>query len=496
MTDDPHRHSPDASAQPPNRVVSWVLLVASSISLALLVFAMVQENFLSQWRGIQRRYVSMLEDSSDPKQQELARDFPIELRQVDLPQLHTVDRCVACHVGLDNPAMAAAAQPFRTHSGRTLDQHPIAEYGCTSCHRGQGAATNLREAKAVGVHWDYPMLPANLTQSSCATCHGADSELMKEHAPKLAHGRELFVDRGCQSCHKLDGRGGQLGPALDGIGRKTIHVLPMGNVVGQPTLASWLSEHFDDPQRIVAGSQMPPLRLAAEENEALTIYMLSLQGRALPEDYIARDKIAEWHRTRNVRETDGATLYAQNCKTCHGEGTHGRWYAFFDRFTPAIRGPGLRAIADEAYLRGAIANGRPGTLMPGWDMAGGGLSDAQVDALVGYLMAGDGRPAQPLRAAPDNPSAGQPGRGAQLFVQQCSGCHGEAGQGRLGPALANPVFLAHATDAFLATTLVNGRVDTAMPAFQRADKTGLSDQEVRDLVAFIRSFAPPTVSQR
>jgi mono/diheme cytochrome c family protein len=496
MSEDLNRHADAATPRTRERTVSWVLLLASGASMALLVYAMVQENFLTPWRGIQRRYVSMLEGSGDPKQQQLARDFAVDLRQVDLPQLGTVDRCVACHVGLDNPAMATADQPFRTHSGQVLDHHPVAEYGCTPCHRGQGAATNLTEAKAVGVHWDYPLLPAGLTQSSCGMCHGADSALMQEHAPKLALGRRLFVERGCQSCHKLGGRGGQLGPALDGIGWKTTHVLPMVNVQGEPTLASWISEHFDDPQRIVAGSQMPPPRLTPAENLALTVYMLSLQGRALPHDYIARDKVAEWHTARNVPTTQGAELYAQHCKTCHGEGTHGRWYAFFDQFAPAIRGPGLRAMADRAYLRAAVAKGRPGTLMPGWDATGGGLSDVQVDAIVSYLAAGDGRPVQPLRPAPDNLSAGQAARGAQLFIQQCSACHGNAGQGRLGPALANPAFLSQATDALLANTVVNGRQDTAMPAFQQPDGSGLSDQEVRDLVAFVRSLGPRAVSQR
>jgi hypothetical protein len=41
---------------------------------------------------------------------------------------------------------------------------------------------------------------------------------------------------------------------------------------------------------------------------------------------------------------------------------------------------------------------------------------------------------------------------------------------------------------FLAQTIVNGRADTAMPAFQHPGAAGLGDDEVRDLVAYIRSL--------
>jgi len=496
MSDETKREETQPRSKLPDRPVAWVLLLASGLCLALLAYAMLQENVLSQWRKVQRTYRSLLASSTDAKQQQLARDFRVELRQVDLPHIGTVDRCVSCHLGFDNPAMASAEQPFRTHPGTVLRDHPLSDYGCTICHRGQGAATNFREAKAVDAYWDYPLLPAKLTQSSCGICHGTESALAGEHAPELAHGRRLFVDRGCQGCHKLGGQGGQLGPALDREGMKTSHVLPMTAVVGEHTVANWLGQHFDDPQQIVAGSQMPPPRLTPAENQALTIYMLSLQGRDLPQAYIARDKVAEWNQARNARTTDAARLYEGRCKTCHGDGTYSRWNAFFNRFTPAIRGPGLRAMTDKTWLREAVAKGRPGTIMSGWEKGGGGFDEAQLVAMVDYLAEGDGRPAQSLRPTPPNLSAGHEARGAELFTQLCSACHGLNGSGGIAPTLSNPVFLASTSDDVIATTIINGRADTAMPSFQRLDAAGLSDQEVRDLVKLVRSFAAPPVAQR
>ena len=496
MSDETPRENARRRILVPDRPVVWVLLVASALSLALLAYAMLQENVLGQWRGVQQAYRAMLAKSPDPKQQQLARDFSIELRQVDLPQLGTVDRCVTCHVGIDNPAMATAAQPFRPHVGTVLQNHPLSDYGCTICHRGQGAATNFREAKAIGEFWDYPLLPPNLTESSCGLCHGTESELIREHAPKLALGRRLFVDRGCQSCHKLGGQGGQLGPALDREGMKTAHVLPMAAITGEHTVANWLGQHFIDPQRVVPGSQMPPPRLTPPEVEALTIYMLSLQGRDLPQNYLAKDKVAEWDRVLNARTNDPVELYEGRCKNCHGDGTYSRWNGFFGKFTPAVRGPGLRAMTDKAWLREVLAKGRPGTIMPGWDKGGGGLDDAQLSALVDYLAAGDGRPAQPLRPIPASLQGGDSARGAQLFTQLCAGCHGASGVGGIAPTLNNPAFLANATDELIANTIVNGRTDTAMPSFQQPGAAGLSDQEIRDLLKLLRSFAAPAVAQR
>ncbi len=471
-----------------DRAVKIALLTASGVTLLFLVAAMVRENFLSPWRHQQRAYRKLLLESEDEQQQKLGKAFEIKVRQIDLPQLGTTDRCVSCHVGLDNPAMVHERQPFRPHSGDLLVNHPVEKYGCTICHQGQGLATNFREAKASDVHWDYPLLPARLTQASCGQCHAPDSALMAKHAPALVRGRQLFLDRGCQSCHKLDGVGGLLGPALDEVARKTRHQLPMSHVKGEHTLAEWLTQHFDQPQKIVPGSQMRPPRLTGEENEALTSYMLSLKKRDLPQPYIAPDRIAWLHEKHVHPETSGPVLYNRFCVNCHGDGSYGSWDKFFQRFTPAIRGPGIRGVADRDYLRTAIEQGRPGTQMPAWSKSGGGLTPAQIASLVEYLVSGDGRPVQELRPVP-KVAPGDTNRGRELFSQLCAGCHGT---NHLAPSLANPVFQKSASDDFILKTLCNGRRDTAMPAFRRDGADGLTDDELANLLGYIRSLVPKT----
>ena len=123
--------------------------------------------------------------------------------------------------------------------------------------------------------------------------------------------------------------------------------------------------------------------------------------------------------------------------------------------------------------------------MPAWGKGACGLTNEQIGVLVDYLMAGDGRSPQKLRPAPQPLAGGNGIRGGELFTQLCAGCHGPA---KLAPALGNSAFLKTAGDEFIARTIVNGRTDTAMPSFQREGTAGLTDDEVRHLLAYIRSL--------
>ena len=85
-------------------------------------------------------------------------------------------------------------------------------------------------------------------------------------------------------------------------------------------------------------------------------------------------------------------------------------------------------------------------------------------------------------------------RGAALFARNCAGCHGPDGRGGMAPELMNPTFQQAASDEFIVTTIRLGRQNAAMPAFQpaaagRPGATGLTDAEIGDVLAFLRSLA-------
>jgi len=470
----------------PSRKYRWLLLIASLLTIFYLITAAVRENYLAEWRVIQRDYRQILrEKATDDRGRELSGKFREELKQVSVPALNVVDRCVSCHNGIDDPRMKDESQPHRSHPGNILVKHPVDRFGCTVCHHGQGPATTFADAKADDVFWDYPLLPPELTQATCITCHDGE-KLPSDQIPLLRAGAQLYREKSCGSCHKLGGKGGTLGPALDNEGAKTKHQLIMAALRPPHTTWNWHEAHFRDPGGVVADSQMRNPTVTRQEALALTAYMLSQWKRDIPESYLAPDKIEQKYQALHPAPLTGEQVYREYCQGCHGNGTYGRWDKIFKRFIPAIRGPGLLAAASREYLDANIRRGRPGTQMPAWERRAGGLLPDEVDAVITYLKTGV--PAAEKLATLN--VRGDVTRGHSLFLKSCAGCHGTGGRGGIAPEIGNPVFRQTATDDFIIRTIRLGRMGTAMPAFQRAGSPVLGDQDIADLLAFLRSLAP------
>ena len=89
----------------------------------------------------------------------------------------------------------------------------------------------------------------------------------------------------------------------------------------------------------------------------------------------------------------------------------------------------------------------------------------------------------------NNPSAAVAGR--RLYDQACQSCHGPAGQGDRGPALNGATFTHGGADADLFHTIRAGVPGSQMPPF-----AGFSDEQVWQLVSYIRSLAPRAPTAR
>ncbi|MBM4386653.1 MAG: c-type cytochrome [Deltaproteobacteria bacterium] len=462
------------------------ILVASLVTLAFLVIAIVQENLYPEWRKYQTEYARILDDKARDDLGKMIRDgFNIELKQVVVPQLKVVDRCVSCHSGMDDPRMMDEPNPHKTHPGDILEIHPYGKYGCTICHQGQGRATTFDEAKASDIHWDYPLLPKRLAQSGCAMCHAPDS--LEESAPLAARGYELFVSKGCYSCHKIGNLGGNTGPALDSEGAKKKAAFPFAYISGEHTIDNWHIEHLMDPQKVVAGSRMKNFNLEHGEALALTTYILSLKGIELPVNMLPKDRI-EWEYNKQFRKAlPGEELYRRFCFACHGEGMASHFDPVLNRYVPTIRNPAFLSIATDEFLKKNIMKGRPGRDMPAWEEKTGGLKEEEIDNIVAFLR-GDVKISESYIA--DYKSEGDKGKGAYLFERYCSGCHGNKGEGIQAPALANPVFQESATDGYIKATIELGRHGTAMKGFSgdSLSFSSLTEKEIGEGVVFIRSL--------
>lgn len=235
-------------------------------------------------------------------EQVVLNDLFIDMNYMSVPR---VDRCHTCHRAIDRPGFESKKEaerlmtelrgrldkklvqpsriaeveervaqlqrivdakqdilnPFRTHPKLdtfvgSSSPHPLLEFGCTVCHRGQDRATEFaraghtpmsrrmelrwKEAKSTLLPgpWDYknreyayavnpfldtPMYPRQYSQAGCIKCHGGQMEVRDgDQLNKAMHMVELY---GCHACHKIDNwRFSELrkpGPSLDGIAEKT-----------------------------------------------------------------------------------------------------------------------------------------------------------------------------------------------------------------------------------------------------------------------------------
>ncbi len=80
--------------------------------------------------------------------------------------------------------------------------------------------------------------------------------------------------------------------------------------------------------------------------------------------------------------------------------------------------------------------------------------------------------------------------GRQLYVDNCTSCHGTRGEGIVGPALNNKTLLTTASDEVLFATIRTGRPNTVMPAWGQENGGPLTDEDVRYIVSFLRAWEP------
>ena len=80
--------------------------------------------------------------------------------------------------------------------------------------------------------------------------------------------------------------------------------------------------------------------------------------------------------------------------------------------------------------------------------------------------------------------------GANLFTENCAACHGEQGEGDVGPALNSKEFLEMSPDELVFSLTRTGVPGTLMPAWGQTFGGPLTDEQVVQITAFIRAWEP------
>jgi len=414
--------------------------------------------------------------------------------------------CGTCHTQVGVPTLERLAQ----------GQAVLERSDCLSCHRLDGRGGTIRPAGVGGmegpdlsvigrrgfapewyeVHRQRARENKDPVWRDCIPDLSPDErQLLEEYlqtsvgTPSVVAGQALFHSLGCRGCHKVSGVGGTEGPDLTSIGLRDPARLDFTNVPGPHTLASWLSAHTRDPARIVPGSKMPKFFLSDEQVESLTYYLLSLRRDPSNKRAEPIDRTLVERMQRREFATDGETLFAAFCSSCHGPQGEGRRFPGQPP-APAVGNPDFLAVADNVFLLATIRDGRPGRRMPSFSDAEVGLHPEEINSVVEYLRRRSGvAPPQPLHSERRWVLA-DPTRGQALFERWCAGCHGKDGSGPEAPALNHPNLLKTASDDFLVETIRRGRRGTNMEGFAlpSLNHPVLPDQEIEAIVAYIRTW--------
>lgn len=99
-----------------------------------------------------------------------------------------------------------------------------------------------------------------------------------------------------------------------------------------------------------------------------------------------------------------------------------------------------------------------------------------------------------LIMAPAALAVGDLKHGQALFLQYCQGCHGPDGKGggkgfmpHVGP-LARQDYIENLPDEYLAAVITEGGAYVGKSAFMPSWKSTLSEQDIADVIAFIRTL--------
>ena len=301
--------------------------------------------------------------------------------------------CAKCHLPADIPDTPQLAR----------GQAVFEESGCIGCHKFHGVGGVIGpELDQVGANRSPDWLlkhfknPAAVTPGSAMPpikANEADLEALTLYVlsftgeplsayyvsmktiPGVPAGRRLFQEKGCQDCHAIAGKGGNIGPALDEVAKRHD--------------SRWIIAHFRNPQAVSPGTVMPQFNFSEQETRALTEFLLSLTDT----------NVVGFLKTPGLMtpiERGKAVFRKYGCAGCHG--ADGQGGVPNPNSKTAQQVPGLKYVA-EGYtkdeLRKRILDGQreipamdpkkpaPPLYMPPWRDK---IAEGELNDLVAYLM--------------------------------------------------------------------------------------------------------------
>ena len=301
---------------------------------------------------------------------------------------------------------------------------------------------------------------------------------------QIAHGKALVIDRGCPSCHAINGvkKPENFGPELTLVGSR-----PLAKIIFAPgvphTLADYISAKIRQPRAFGNALKMPQYTLTPQQVEALDTALLAQTARAQTLPVSLRIPV---RAAGNYRPSGGAgrLMDEMRCFSCHKINGRGGDMA------PELTWEG--SSVQRSWLVNFLKN--PNTLRPALirRMPKFNVSDTEATMLADYIGAVYQTPDFDGAAAVQADAAAAE-HGKELFYGKyaCQSCHivdPNRDKGYVGPTLT--AVGTRLTSAWIFHWMKNSqslRPGTAEPVWN------MNDNDARAITAYMmaQKTAPP-----
>jgi mono/diheme cytochrome c family protein len=297
---------------------------------------------------------------------------------------------------------------------------------------------------------------------------------------EIKNGKRLFLEKGCPSCHGLEGISQQkeFGPDLTALGAKNASELEFGKAKIPHNLPSYIQAKLKDPVSVNPAARMPQYSWNQADLEAVTTALLSQTGP--PPTSALQHLVVAKPQPSYQPVGDFAEVYERyKCDACH------RFNGYGGTLAPDLSYEGSRA--QKKWIADFLKN--PQTIRPTLilRMPQFNMTDREASIVAEYLSMAIQKPdLNPLSVDEKQFTTAMVEMGKQLYEvkYQCQSCHTIGGTGGyVGPNLNNAGNWL--TPAWIEAWLRNPQ---ALQPDAIEPRRNLTEGEIRALTAYLMTL--------